>query len=153
MDTENIETDLTSILGLAEKMVKRFGIKGFCINPWNWLEHQREAYLSETEYVSIALSKIIQFAKKFQVHIFLMAHPTKVMKNKETKKWEVPNLYSISGSANFFNKTHNGITVYRDTETVDIHVQKVKQSWLGKTGLCQFTYNTLTRQYTAIGNL
>jgi twinkle protein len=149
MDTENIETDLISVLSLAEKMVRRFGIKGFCINPWNWLEHQRDSFMSETEYVSVALSKIIQFAKKFQVHIFLMAHPTKVQKS-DKKKYDVPTLYSISGSANFFNKTHNGITVYRDVETVDIHVQKVKQSWLGKVGLCQFTYNTLTRQYTAV---
>lgn len=149
MDTENIETDLVSVLGLAEKMVKRFGIKGLCINPWNWIEHQRESFMSETEYVSHALSKIIQFAKKFQVHIFLMAHPTKVQKT-DKKKYDVPTLYSISGSANFFNKTHNGITVYRDIETVDIHIQKVKQSWLGKVGLCQFTYNTLTRQYSAI---
>lgn len=149
MDTENIDTDLTSVLSLAEKMVKRFGIKGFCINPWNWLEHQRDSFMSETEYVSVALSKIIQFAKRFQVHIFLMAHPTKVQKS-DKKKYDVPTLYSISGSANFFNKTHNGITVYRDVETVDIHVQKVKQSWLGKVGLCQFTYNTLTRQYTAV---
>jgi twinkle protein len=149
MDTENIETDLISVLSLAEKMVRRFGIKGFCINPWNWLEHQRDSFMSETEYVSVALSKIIQFAKRFQVHIFLMAHPTKVQKS-DKKKYDVPTLYSISGSANFFNKTHNGITVYRDVETVDIHVQKVKQSWLGKVGLCQFTYNTLTRQYTAL---
>jgi twinkle protein len=149
MDTENIETDLISVLSLAEKMVRRFGIKGLCINPWNWLEHQRDSFMSETEYVSVALSKIIQFAKRFQVHIFLMAHPTKVQKT-DKKKYDVPTLYSISGSANFFNKTHNGITVYRDVETVDIHVQKVKQSWLGKVGLCQFTYNTLTRQYTAI---
>jgi twinkle protein len=149
MDTENIETDLASVLSLAEKMVRRFGIKGLCINPWNWLEHQRDSFMSETEYVSVALSKIIQFAKRFQVHIFLMAHPTKVQKT-DKKKYDVPTLYSISGSANFFNKTHNGITVYRDVETVDIHVQKVKQSWLGKVGLCQFTYNTLTRQYTAI---
>jgi twinkle protein len=149
MDTENIETDLVSVLSLAEKMVRRFGIKGFCINPWNWLEHQRDSFMSETEYVSVALSKIIQFAKRFQVHIFLMAHPTKVQKT-DKKKYDVPTLYSISGSANFFNKTHNGITVYRDVETVDIHVQKVKQSWLGKVGLCQFTYNTLTRQYTAL---
>lgn len=150
IDSENIETNLESILELSVKMVKRFGIKGLCINPWNWIEHQRDSFISETEYVSIALSKIIQFAKKFNVHVFLMAHPTKIMKNKETKKYEVPTLYSISGSANFFNKTHNGITVYRDETTVDVHIQKVKQSWLGKVGLCQFTYNTLTRQYSAI---
>ena len=80
-----------------------------------------------------------------------MAHPTK-MNKRDLKKYDVPTLYSINGSANFFNKTHNGITVYKDVDSVDVHVQKVKQSWLGKTGLCQFTYNTYTRQYTALSN-
>jgi twinkle protein len=44
------------------------------------------------------------------VHFFLVAHTTKILKGKDGK-YEVPNLYSISGSANFFNKTHNGITI------------------------------------------
>lgn len=147
--TEAIETNLEGILGKAEQMVKRFGIKGFCINPWNWIEHSREPYMSETEYISIALSRFILFLKRFKVHGFLMAHPTKINK-KDGKKYDVPTLYSINGSAHFFNKTHNGFTVYKDSSTVDVHVQKVKQSWLGKTGLCQFTYNTYTRQYTGI---
>lgn len=147
--TEAIETNLDGILSKAEQMVKRFGIKGFCINPWNWIEHSREPYMSETEYISIALSRFILFLKRFKVHGFLMAHPTKINK-KDGKKYDVPTLYSINGSAHFFNKTHNGFTVYKDSNTVDVHVQKVKQSWLGKTGLCQFTYDTYTRQYLAI---
>ena len=91
--------------------------------------------------------------KKYGLHCFLIAHPTKIQKNRDTGKYEVPNLYSISGSANFFNKTHNGFTVYRDdneadkTSTVDVHIQKVKQSWLGKKGFVTFKYNSFTRQY------
>ena len=58
-------------------------------------------------------------------------------------------MYDISGSAHFFNKTHNGISVYRDFETniVDVYVQKVKFSWLGQIGWCSFRFDTLTRQY------
>lgn len=149
--TEEVDTDLDSILSKAAQMVTRFGIKGFCLNPWNWLDHLREEFMSETEYVSISLTKIIKFCKRYGVHFFLMAHPTKIGK-KDGKNYDVPTLYSISGSANFFNKTHNGITVYRDfnTNNVEVHVQKVKQSWLGETGLCQFTYNRKNRQYTAV---
>ena len=67
-----------------------------------------------------------------------------------SKKMEVPNLYSISGSANFYNKTHNGVTIYRDRETgiVTVYVQKVKQSWLGEIGWSSYNYNTFTRQYS-----
>lgn len=148
INTEDVQTNVEGILDKAAEMVKRYGIKGFRINPWNWLEHFREPGISETEYVSQALTKIVSFAKKYQVHVFLVAHPTKIQKGKDGK-YEVPTLYSISGSANFFNKTHNGITVYRnvDNNNVDVYVQKVKQSWLGKIGHVGFFYNTYTRQY------
>jgi twinkle protein len=133
-------------------LVKRKGIKGFIINPWNWIEHNRPAAMSETEYISECLSKIVRFAKRWQVHVFLIAHTTKISKGKDSKKYEIPNLYSISGSAHFFNKTHNGITIYRDYQTgqVDVYVQKVKQSWLGKIGFCSFSYDTFTRQYKSL---
>jgi twinkle protein len=147
--TEKAETNLESILQLAESMVKRFGIKGFCLSPWNWVDHLRMEYMSETEYVSQCLTKIVRFAKKFNVAFFLIAHTTKMQKDKQTGKYEVPTLYSISGSAHFFNKTHNGITIYRDytKNSVDVYVQKVKQSWQGELGFCSFNYNTFTRQY------
>jgi hypothetical protein len=70
-----------------------------------------------------------------------------MQKDKQTKKYDVPNLYDISGSAHFYNKTHNGISVYRDEETVDVYVQKVKQSWLGQKGFSVYKYDTMTRQY------
>jgi len=67
-------------------------------------------------------------------------------------KYEVPTLYSVSGSAHFFNKTDNGICVHRnfDNNTVDVYVQKIKHSWLGKVGVASFTYNLETRQYEPI---
>lgn len=133
-------------------LVVRFGIKALYINPWNWIEHTRPMGISETEYVSLVYTKIILFARKYGVHVFIIAHTTKMVKDKQTKKYEIPTLYSISGSANFYNKTHNGITVYRDFSTgiVDVYVQKVKQSWLGQTGFSTFRYDTLTRQYSFI---
>ena len=151
-NTEEIDTDIDGLISKAEELVRRRGIKGFYINPWNWIEHKRTGTLSETEYISECLSKLIRFGKKYGVHVLLLAHTTKMQKDKVTKKYEVPTLYSISGSAHFFNKTHNGITVYRDYDTgqVDVYIQKVKQSWLGKIGFCSFNYDTFTRQYTPV---
>lgn len=142
-----------AILAKAAELVMRYGIKGLVINPWNCLEHLKQPGQSETEYVSEFLTTLLNFAVKYGVHIFLVAHPTKINKDKNTKKYEVPTLYSISGSAHFYNKTYNGITVYRDQETniVDVYIQKVKWSWLGKQGFCTFSYDTFTRQYTNIG--
>ena len=151
MDVDQMSADIDSILEAADRMVKRYGINNLVISPWNCIEMQMPNGMSETQYTAIALSKILSFIKLRNVHCFLIAHPTKIQKDKTTKKFEVPSLYSISGSAHFFNKTHNGITVYRDFETnvTDVYVQKCKWSWLGKLGFCSFTYDTLTRQYVS----
>ncbi|MEO6610723.1 MAG: bifunctional DNA primase/helicase [Chitinophagaceae bacterium] len=149
-NTDEISTDIDNLLDMAVMLVKRFGIKGLYINPWNWIEHNRPAFMSETEYVSLLYTKIIRFAKRWGVHVFIIAHTTKIQKDKQTKKYAVPTLYDISGSANFFNKTHNGITVYRhyDSDLVDVYVQKVKQSWMGQIGFSTYHYSTNTRQYS-----
>lgn len=149
INPDEIETDIDSLLTLATQLVLRFGIKGLYINPWNWIEHNRPQHMSETEYVSIALTKIIKWARRYGVHVLLLAHTTKIAKEKDGK-FIIPNLYSISGSANFYNKAYNGITVYRDfaRNVTDVYVQKVKQSWYGQTGWVSFTYDTMTRQYS-----
>ena len=97
------------------------------------------------------LSKISLFAKEYNVHTFLIAHPVKIPKNNG--RFEVPTLYSISGSAHFFNKTDNGITVYRDFETNDImvYVQKVRFFFVGKIGSALFQYEVSTGRYAPQG--
>jgi twinkle protein len=151
-NTDECETSIDGILKIAIQLVLRYGILALYLNPWNWIEHNREPGQSETEYVSLVYSKIIRFARKYGVHVFLIAHTTKMLKDKQTKKYEVPTLYNISGSANFYNKTHYGITIYRDFETgiVTIYFQKIKQSWMGQVGWSSFSYNTMTRQYNFI---
>lgn len=148
----NIPKADVSLDGLLEKfaeLVVRKGCKGFIIDPWNYIEHLIPAGYTETQYISESLSKIKAFCLKYQAHLFLVAHPTKLQKDKATGKYEIPTLYNISGSAHFFNKTDNGMTVYRDFETglVAVYIQKIRFSWLGKVGHCEFTYNTKTRQY------
>jgi len=148
------QADVTihGILDKLNEMVLRTGIKGIIIDPWNYIEHMIPGGYTETQYISECLTKIKAFCLKYMVHVFLVAHPTKLQKDKSTGKYEVPTLYSISGSAHFYNKTDNGITVYRDFETniVTVYVQKIRYSWLGKIGFVEFSYNTMTRQYSPV---
>lgn len=147
-NTETVDPEIENLLSIAEQLVKKHGINAIRFNPWNWIDANRPAGVSETEWVSLVLSKFIRFARMYGVHVFLIAHTTKLQKEKDTKKHPVPTLYDISGSAHFYNKAHNGITVYRDEDIVDVYVQKVKQSWLGQKGVISYRYNTLTRQYS-----
>lgn len=146
-----VDVTMDGLIAKAEELVKRKGIKGLLFDPWNCIEHKFSGE-NETKYILECLNKLIIFLDKYRVHGFLVAHPTKLRKDPQTKKYEIPTLYSISGSAHFFNRTHNGISVYRDFENnvVDIYVQKVKWSWLGKTGFCSFSFDTFTRRYKAL---
>lgn len=152
MNISLVNITMDGLLKKAEELVKRKGINGLLFDPWNCIEHKYSDE-SETKYVLTCLNKLIAFLEKYKVHGFLLAHPTKLNKNPSTKKYDVPTMYNISGSAHFFNRTHNGMSIYRDFQTgmVDVHVQKVKWSWLGKLGFCSFDYNTFTRAYIPSG--
>jgi twinkle protein len=145
---------LESILDHAAILVKKYGIRGLVIDPWNKLDHQFEG--SETQYISRALDKLDVFARKYGVHVFLVAHPSKMFKDKNTGKVEVPTPYSISGSAHWYNKPANCLTVYRDffedgTSMTTVHVQKVKFKHWGGQGHVELMYNFLTGRYYTVG--
>ena len=148
LDIDTVEMTLDGILAKASELIARKGVNALIIDPWNYIEHKYSNGQSETQYASEALTKLKWFAKRKQIHIFMVAHPTKIP--KINGKYDVPTLYHISGSAHFFNKTDNGICVYRDfsTNNVEIYVQKVRYSWLGKIGVVELGYDTNRRQYT-----
>lgn len=134
---------LENILALARKLILKYGINALIIDPWNTLEHQIPGGVSETTYISNQLAKLYSFKQRYNVHLFLVAHPKKMMKDKKTGKYEVPTLYDINMSANFFNKTDNGFVVYRDfvEKRTYVHIQKVKFRHMGKLGKATFLYD------------
>lgn len=138
------EEDFTvdSILMRAGSLVARKGINVLVIDPYNKLEHKLPSGTSETNYISSFFDKLSNFSKRKNVMIILVAHPVKMKKGADGK-FEVPTLYDISGSANFYNKTDFGLTVYRDfiDEEIKVFVQKVKFKHMGETGHCVFKYN------------
>lgn len=143
------EEDLTldSILSKAKYLIKKKGIKGLVLDPWSKLEHQIPAGMSETQYISKQLDKLTSFAQRYDVLVFLVAHPTKM--KKIDGFFEIPTLYDISGSAHFYNKADYGITVYRDiiNNLVKICIQKVKFKHLGEVGETEFKYNINNGRY------
>jgi len=140
--------ELDTIIDKAKYLVFRKGIKVLVIDPWNKIEHQISAGITETNYVSKMLDKVLTFARQRNIIVFLVAHPRKL--NKLDKKYEVPTLYDISGSANFYNKTDFGFTVYRDYENnlVSVHVQKVKFKHLGSEGVVGYKYERASGRFT-----
>jgi twinkle protein len=140
-----------AILTAAAGLVKRYGIKGLIIDPYNKI-HASFGNQSETQYINDFLTKLTIFKQKYDIHIFLVAHPRKMSK-QENGLYDVPTLYDIAGSANFYNQVDNGITVYRNFETGHSHVyvQKVKFRHIGEIGEAVFKYNLQNGRYNEVG--
>jgi twinkle protein len=154
-DIEEVKT-IDDIKTKVKEVVLQKGVKGVLIDPYSRIEHNYGQNKTETEYVRTILDQLGQLAKHLQVHIILVAHPTKMQKD-ETGIYVVPNLYSISGSAHFFNACDNGITIYRRPradiqDATEIHIQKVRFKWVGEPGLAAFDWEKETGNYTPIEN-
>lgn len=149
---DNEEYTLERILKATSELVLKYGIKGLIIDPWNTLEHQY-GHDTETVYTAKVLNQLKYFARMYDIHIFLVAHPRKMTRKKDSKLFEVPTLYDISGSANWFNIADNGIVIYRQfsenfSESYSIvYVQKVKHKFIGKTGFVKFDFDMSCQRY------
>lgn len=147
--------EIVTILREALDFAPISGKTGIVIDPWNYLEHHRPAGFSETEYVSSVLSEVLSHVRKNNVHLWLVAHPSKLQRSKDGKL-PVPTPHDISGSAHFWNKADNCITVWRDASdysnpNVDIHVQKVRFKHIGRVGLATLLYDRITGRYADKG--
>lgn len=144
------EEDMTfeNILAKAKVLVKKHGITTLVFDPYNKIEHLLSNGESETMYISRFLDKVSVFAKKHNVLAIIVAHPTK-MKKTATGAFEVPTLYDINGSANWFNKCDYGMSVYRDfaTNTTTVFASKVKFRHLGTGGEAKLHYNYNNGRY------
>lgn len=143
---------LDDVLGLASALVTRQGIRGLVIDPWNEIEHVRPGSMTEPEYISLALTKVRRWARKHGVHVWLVAHPTKLRKNDDGS-YPVPTPYDISGAAHWRNKADYAIAVHRPDQRQnmsEVHVQKVRFKSLGRLGVARFTWDKVTGRYTEV---
>lgn len=151
LNVRSVEPTVSAILEKAKQMKTHYGINGFVINPWACLSIEKKNG-NATEDIREELTKITNFAIIHDCHMFVVAHPAKM--KRDNGKPDIPTMYDISGSAHFFNLTHNGISIYRDMEAKQtrVIVQKVKHEWLGSKGEVSFVYDGETRQYVYAGH-
>ncbi len=134
--------NISTILEVMRGVIEKHGVNGIVLDPWNELEHRRPTDKSETEFISESLGQIRRFARFNKVHVWIVAHPTK-LKRKDDGTYPVPRLYDISGSAAFYNKADNGICIHRKDPRkpeVDVHVQKIRFKEVGKLGRAQLGF-------------
>ena len=138
-----------------KEQIYGYGIDVFVIDAFNKVLFDKTG--ENRHLISEVLTKLTSFAQQNNVIIFLVAHPTK-MKKKDDGMYEVPNLYDVSGSADFRNQTHDGFCIYRvfedeqnASETKFINL-KTKFSFQGEIGASKgFNYHVPSGRYYAKG--
>ena len=140
---------LESVLRKGAELVKRKGIKCLVIDPFNKVRDRNASSIDVNIYTMEYLTKIESFAKKYDVLVFIVAHPTKMYKNSEGKI-EEPNMYNIKGGGEWYDASYHGLLVHRDYErkNTKVKVLKVKFQNLGDNGAeCFFTWEPKSGSY------
>jgi twinkle protein len=143
------EPNIEEILRRAKALVFSEGIKGLILDPWNEMEHPPQG-LNNGDYISRCLTLIRRFCHQHDIHIWLVVHPTKLVKDADGQ-YPMPSLYDASGSALFNNKTDYGLCMWRDrinfSAPVLIKCDKSRQSEVATLGTISLGYDPVTTRY------
>lgn len=145
------DTDITSVLERAAYLIKKKGIRILVIDPFNALTDKERKNQKQDEYISEFLQKLRWFARKYDIAVFLVMHPTKMTK-LETGLYPVCDLYNCKGASEIFDKADIGLTVWRNEqeEYAELHVTKIKFRHLGEKGHATFKFNINNGRYVEI---
>lgn len=128
----------------------RYGADIVVIDPWNEMDHAKPYDMTITEYTGQAIKMFKRFARKYNVFLVVVAHPTKQLKDKKGK-FQIPTLYDISDSAHWANKADVGLVVHREEEGSRIKVAKSRyHNKIGKPGTLDVQYNERTGKFSTV---
>ena len=145
-------SDIDGILTKASECVMRYGSRILVIDPYNYIDMGKGG--RETDAISQMLTKVQQFAKNHESHVFFIAHPAKLSADRRTGKKVVVTGLDISGSHTWFSKADIGLTLWRhptDEEPPEAHVWKARWSWIGKNGSCPLHYDRSSGRWHNFG--
>lgn len=118
------------------------------IDPWNELSHDFTQFgAREDKYLENKLGLVRRYARKENIHVFLIAHPKGLFKEKITfngqtlQFYNPPTAYDLSGGAAWFAKGETILCVYRppahisnEDNEVWVEVHKAKPREAGNKG-------------------
>jgi twinkle protein len=143
---------LEEVLKKGGELVKRKGIKCLVIDPFNKVRDVNCKTEDVNRYTMEYLTKIETFAKKYDVLVIIVAHPTKMYRDKDGNI-EEPTMYNIKGGGEWYDASYHGLLVHRDYEnkTVKAKVLKVKFQNLGENGAeAHFNWEPKSGSYVPI---
>lgn len=137
---------IESILERARIAVAQFGIRGLVIDPYNYIINEKQG-MQETAFISEMLTHVQAFAKSSDVHVWFVAHPSKMPRSG--MELPRPDGMAISGSMSWWAKADVGLTVHRTpTNESEIAIWKCRARWVGTQGETRLVYNKVSGSFT-----
>ncbi|WP_187260771.1 bifunctional DNA primase/helicase [Pontibacter beigongshangensis] len=124
-------------------LIRRKGVRGCILDPYNMIEHMMNPGEREDLYISRFMSSLTRFTKENDVSMHLVAHQNTPRPN-EKGNYPKPILYNIKGGGTFADKADNVLVVHRpnrgaspsDTQVVFYSDKIKKQKLVGIPGAC-----------------
>lgn len=159
-----VDATLDWFMQCAQTAVVRHGAKFIILDPWSQIDHELGSGEREDQYIRKALKRFKAFARDFDVHVAVVAHPTKAKRDHEGN-YELPEGYEISGASHWYNFADVGVTVHStpqvgedgeliemanpDESRVMVRVWKVKNHrMMNRPGDALMVVNMRTGRYT-----
>lgn len=141
---------LQEVLEKFAELVRRNGVRIFVLDPFNKIK-LKGGSTDVNKYTEEYHLLIDEFVKKYDAHLFLVAHPVKMqLKDGSKKTYVMPSAYNLKGGGEHFDMTYNMIVVNRIYEFKMVHIKtlKVKFKHLGENQHDFYaSYNTINGRY------
>lgn len=114
---------LDMVMNEMEAAALHHNCQVFVLDPWNEVEHQLQRGELETQYIERALRAFKRKMRRLNLLLIIVAHPRKQGNEEKITLW------SISGSANWWNKADHGVIIKRESEyssDLTLNVEKSK---------------------------
>lgn len=117
---------LQDVLAKFAELVKRKGCRWFVLDPYNKITI-KDYKGSVNDYTAEYHNMIDEFTTKYDAHLFLVLHPTKLpLREGSTKTFIMPTAYNIKGGGEHFDMAYNIIGMVRDYDNNIVHVRTLK---------------------------
>ena len=113
-------------------MIGRYGIKGLVIDPYNKILH-RTQNMYDPSYINEFMNRLTNFSVTWNIHTFLIAHPSKLLKDKGEVKLNIADI--LNRPAYFYHDLDNSKNYKSNNDAVAI-----KRNY-GTTFSISFGYN------------
>lgn len=151
------QMSLDRILSVTAEINARRKLNSLLIDPYNVIAaSSRTRAESEHDFINTCLTRLRMFAQSEQMHVVIVAHPTKLQRESADSEYPRVRPWDISGSAHWYNHADAILSVWRSmldekkakTGEVEIGIAKIRfQPECGKLGNVKLYYDRVTSRY------